>query len=413
MNGYRRQLLRKILMVSSDNQFSAADQALGYLYQLRYALFQTLRLPEETVCFIEKDDDIDFSDPEEGQILASLKHKAPGDALTDLSPDFWKSVRIWLDYYMKNDISTASVSFFLFTTGRVAVDSFLATFLPNAQKDEKLSDTICRVLERSESKTIQKTKDLLEQLSHDKWYDFFRRIAIFDSQERIQDIPALIIKERFRPIRPQFRLSVYERLEGWWNNECINLLTGQRVEPLHGLEVSEKIGAIAEQFRDDDLPVDFEYAEPKDGVYPETDDRYFVKQLRAIGLKSDRIRRAILDYYRSFQQRNSWLREIADLSGELETYDDRLVDEWARLREIVFEELEDSSPEGLLQRTGRELLNRLSTSDLSNLRIRPRVTATFVAMGSYHILANDEAPRVHWHPRFVERVAEILHGRRP
>ena len=68
-------------MSSSKNQFSAADQALGYLYQLRYALFQTLRLPEETVCFIEKDDDIDFSDPEEGRMLASLKHKAPGDSL--------------------------------------------------------------------------------------------------------------------------------------------------------------------------------------------------------------------------------------------------------------------------------------------------------------------------------------------
>ena len=43
-----------------------------------------IRLPEDTACFIERDDDIDFTDPEEGQILASLKHKAPGDRLTDL-----------------------------------------------------------------------------------------------------------------------------------------------------------------------------------------------------------------------------------------------------------------------------------------------------------------------------------------
>jgi len=400
-------------MPSSDNQFSAADQALGYLYQLRYALLQTLRLPEETVCFIEKDDDIDFSDPEEGRILASLKHKAPGDSLTDLSPDFWKSVRIWANYYIQKDNSAEAVSFFLFTTGRVAVGSFLEAFLPNSQKNAELVDRVDEVLGRSHSKTIQKTKDLLKQLSRDKWPDFFHRISIFDSQERIEDIPALIINERFRPIRPQFRLPVYERLEGWWNNACIDLLTRQRVEPLCGLEVSEKLGYIAEQFREDNLPIDFEHAEPEYGVYPETDDRYFVKQLRAIGLKSDRIRRAILDYYRAFQQRNSWLREIADLSGELETYDDRLVDEWARLREIVFEELEDSSPEELLQKTGRELLNRLSTSDLSNLRIRPMVTATFITMGSYHMLANDGSPRVHWHPRFEERVEEILHGRKP
>lgn len=399
-------------MHPSNNQFSAGEQALGYLYQFRYALFQTLRLPEKTVCFIERDDDIDFSDPDEGRILASLKHKAPGDALTDLSPDFWKSVRIWLDYYLKNDISTDPVSFFLVTTGKVVVGSLLEVFLPGKEKDDALLDRVRNVLTGSDSKLIKKTTDLLAKLVVDKWMDFFRRITIFDSQERIQEIPKLIMNERFRAIREQFRVPVYERLEGWWINACIDLLSNRRVEPMRGLEVSEKLAAIAQEFRDDSLPIDFADAEPKDGVSPETDDRYFVRQLRAIGLKSDRIRRGILDYYRAFQQRASWLREIADLSGELETYDDRLVDEWARLREIVFEELKDDSPEELLQATGRKLINRLTTSDHSNLRIRPQVSATFVTMGSYHLLANDGEPRVHWHPRFEERIEEILRGPR-
>jgi hypothetical protein len=399
-------------MPLSDNQFSAANPALGYLYQPRYALLQILRLPEETACFIERDDDIDFTDPDEGRILASLKHKAPGDTLTDLSPDFWKSVRIWLDYYIKNHASTMPLSFFLYTTGRVVAGSFLEAFLPNAEKPEDLITRVSEVLGVSESKTISKTKNLLAQLPPDKWPDFFRRITIFDSQERIQDIPTLIINERFRPVRPQFRVSVYERLEGWWNNACIDLLTGKRSEPIHGLEVSEKLSSIAEQFREDSLPIDFEHAEPDEGVNPDSDERYFVKQLRAVGLRSDRLRRAILDYYRAFEQRGSWLRENVTLSGELELYDDRLVDEWARLREIVFEELNDSSPEELLQETGRKLLTQLSTTDNPNLRIRTEVTATFVTMGSYHMLANNEAPRVHWHPRFQERVEQILYGRR-
>ena len=157
-------------------------------------------------------------------------------------------------------------------------------------------------------------------------------------------------------------------------------------------------------------PIDFEHYEPEDGVSPDSDNRYFVKQLRAIGLRSDRIKRAILDYYRAFEQRGSWQRENVTLSGELEHYDERLVDEWERLREIVFEELEDESPEKLLQRTGRDLLNKLSTSEHPNLRIRKGVTATFVTMGSYHMLANEDLPRVHWHPCFEERVAEILYG---
>ncbi len=401
--------------MSPDNsQFSASEPALGYLYQPRYALLQLLRLPEETECFIEKDDDIDFTDAQGGSILASLKHKAPGDTLTDLSPDFWKSVRIWLDYYLKENSLTSSASFFLFTTGSVAVGSFLVTFLPNAPKDESLPELITKVLAQSKSKTIKKTKDLLETLPKDKWQDFFRRISIFDNQERIQDIPKLIINEKLRAVRPQFRQPVYERLEGWWNNACIELLSGQRIEPLRGSEVSEMLSYIAEQFREDNLPIDFEHSVPEDEVNPDSDNRNFVNQLRAIGLHSDRLRRAILDYYRAFEQRGSWLRENVMLSGgELEQFDDRLVDEWARLREIVFEELADDSPEELLQETGRKLINNLSTSNHPNLRIRTGVTATFVTMGSYHMFANEETPRVHWHPRFEEKIADILHGRKP
>lgn len=69
-------------MVESTDNFSAGKQALGYLYQVRYALLQMIRLPEDTARFIERDDDLDFTDPEEVQILASLKHKARGDRLT-------------------------------------------------------------------------------------------------------------------------------------------------------------------------------------------------------------------------------------------------------------------------------------------------------------------------------------------
>lgn len=192
----------------------------------------------------------------------------------------------------------------------------------------------------------------------------------------------MIISEKLRTVRPQFRIPVYERLEGWWTNQCIELLTGRRKDPLRSSEVSEMLSSITEQYREDNLPIDFETAEPEEGVDPDSDDRYFVKQLRAIGLRSDRLTRAILDYYRAFEQRGSWLRENVTLTGEIEKYDDRLVDEWARIREIVFGELKADSPEEILQATGRKLLNDLSTSGHPALRIRKEVTATYVVMGS-------------------------------
>lgn len=50
-------------MADTTDNFSAGEQALGYLYQVRYALLQMIRLPEDTACFIERDDDLDFTDP--------------------------------------------------------------------------------------------------------------------------------------------------------------------------------------------------------------------------------------------------------------------------------------------------------------------------------------------------------------
>ena len=113
----------------SADQYSAGEQGLGYIYQPRFALLRLLQLPENTSVLIEKDDDLDFIDKDGVKTLASLKHKGVGDRLTDLSTDFWKSVRIWLARYNRDGRSEASLRFFLFSTGAVSNTSFLRRFL--------------------------------------------------------------------------------------------------------------------------------------------------------------------------------------------------------------------------------------------------------------------------------------------
>ena len=85
-----------------NNPFSAGEQGLGYIYQARFALLRLLSLSESSSVLIEKDDDLDFSDEDGVRSLASLKHKAVGDTLTDLAADFWKSVRIWLSSFERD-----------------------------------------------------------------------------------------------------------------------------------------------------------------------------------------------------------------------------------------------------------------------------------------------------------------------
>ena len=96
----------------SSDRFSAGEQGLGYIYQPRFALLRLLQLPESTSVLIEKDDDLDFLDKDGVKTLASLKHKAVGDRLSNLSIDFWKSVRIWLARYNRDGRSEAELRFF-------------------------------------------------------------------------------------------------------------------------------------------------------------------------------------------------------------------------------------------------------------------------------------------------------------
>jgi hypothetical protein len=154
----------------ATDKYSAGEQGLGYIYQARLALLHLLRLSEDTAVFLEKDDDLDFIDGGGGKSLASLKHKAVGDRLTDLSTDFWKSVNIWLTRYTRDGCAASNLRFFLFTTGTVSSNSFLARLLPNqpiASADaETLSELAILALAESKSQLIGPISVAFNKLSH-------------------------------------------------------------------------------------------------------------------------------------------------------------------------------------------------------------------------------------------------------
>jgi hypothetical protein len=400
---------------ASTDRYSAGEQGLGYIYQPRFALLRLLQLPESTSVLIEKDDDLDFIDKDGVKTLASLKHKGIGDRLTDLSMDFWKSVRIWLARYNRDGRSDASLRFFLFSTGTVSNTSFLRRFLPEPPaEDDKavaLSQIAADALAKSESKLIGEIAVEFHKLNDDEKDNFLSRIVIFDGGPRIEDVPSIIKEQHMRSIRHDNRDAIFERLEGWWNDAIVNLLVNKRADAIFGYEISDKLSAFSEEYKSDNLPITFRGKVPAREIDADNDPRLFVVQLREIGIASNRIRNAILDYYRAFEQRSSWARQNLLVSGEMEEYEDRLIDEWSRYRDVVFEELDEDSADAVLLEAGKALYQwaDLESGNSSTLRIRERVTEPYVVRGGFHILANSRPlPRVYWHPRFLSRVGQLL-----
>lgn len=397
------------------DKYSAGEQSLGYIYQARLALLHLLQLPEDTAVFLEKDDDLDFIDIDGGKSLASLKHKAIGDRLADLSTDFWKSVNIWLARYKRDGRAASNLQFFLFTTGTVSTKSFLARLRPDqlvaSGGAASLTELADSALAESTSKLIAPIATAFDELSDPEKQDFLERILILDSSPRIGDIPGVIRDKHMRSIRREHREFVFERLEGWWTDAVIKQLTGARAEGIFGYEVSDKLSNFAEEYKADNLPITFRGQMPAEEIDTEADPRLFVTQLREIGISSNRIRSAVLDYYRAFEQRSAWARENLLVSGEVEEYEDRIAEEWSRYKDVAFEKLTDDSAEDALREAGATLYNwaEFETGKIESLRIRARVTEPYVLRGSFHILADaSPEPKVYWHPRFLDRLSKVL-----
>lgn len=404
------------MAVAPTDKFSAGEQGLGYIYQGRLALLQLLQLPEDTAVFLEKDDDLDFIDGAAGKSLASLKHKAIGDRLTDLSTDFWKSVNIWLARYKRDGRAASNLRFFLFTTGTVSTDSFLARLLPGQPVATDDAATLAELADaavaESTSKLIGPIASTFNELSDPEKQDFLERILILDGSPRIGDIPAIIRDKHMRSIRREHREFVFERLEGWWTDAVIKQLTGAKPEGIFGYDVSDKLSNFAEEYKAENLPITFRGMMPADEIDTDADPRLFVAQLREIGISSNRVRSAILDYYRAFEQRSAWARENLLVLGEVEDYEDRLVDEWSRYKDVAFEKLKNDSAEEALREAGATLYNwaEFETGKVESLRIRARVTEPYVLRGSLHILADNPEPelRIYWHPKFLDRLGKVL-----
>lgn len=154
---------------------------------------------------------------------------------------------------------------------------------------------------------------------------------------------------------------------------------------------------LKDGYAEDNLPIQIPLPDPPTPPDPGNDPRQFVTRLRKIGLPPARVRRAILDYYRAYVHRDRWAKDTLLRFKELDQYDDRLLDEWARLCGGLWSELAGASDEDKAK-LGRELFQRLDTDAAREVVffIRPRCTEPSISRGTFHKLADEG--KVAWHP---------------
>lgn len=388
---------------------SAGPQALGYLYQVRYALLVVLSGVEDRAASVESLDDVTFEENGSPAELLQLKHHARKANLSDSSEDLWKTIRIWSNHTIDGRVDPRATALVLVTTATAPVNSIASLLRPERRRDVSLALTrLERVARSSQNKRLQSSFRSFLALSAEVREALVSSIHVSDQAPGI-DAAELRIKELLKPaVLREHRDGLYERLEGWWFGRVVAQMRAQTPTPISGFEVHDKVRAIADQFRPSALPIDFLEAKP-DSIDPECDSRSFVQQLRAIAVRNRRIEKAILDYYRAYEQRSRWTREQLLGIDELCDYEERLVDEWERYVDALVDSAEAaSSSDRELQFIGRQVLNWMELE--ADIRIRSDVIEAYVMRGSYHMLANEDEPRVWWHPHFIESLRSAAGG---
>ncbi|MGS7467754.1 ABC-three component system protein [Bacillus paranthracis] len=387
-----------------SDTFSASSQALGYLYQIRLALY--LAMKDENIdkdLGIELLDDVSFHSEGTPLELIQVKHHLKKEAsLTDGSLDLWKTIRVWSEAVKESKVEVPGVIFTLITTATASEGTVAFYLRDDKNRNPQLAmEKLMDFAQKSKSEN-QKNFDAFRNLNDEKRFELVKSIYIMDATSNIVDVTQLIKRRLTLSTRKIHLDALLERVEGWWFNRTVDvLLNNSKEEIIYGDEVHNKITEVSEELRADSLPIDYRNDEPPE-LNPENDQRLFVKQLRLIDLSNRRISHAIKDFYRASEQRSRWFRNGLLVPGELEKYEGILLEEWERKFERILEDIPED--ESNLNKHGKKLYNWMEDAQI---HIRKNCTEAYVMRGSYHMLTNEKNKGVGWHPQFEEKLKNI------
>lgn len=391
----------------SVSTFGAGASMVGYLYQIRIALLWAIRRSrtEDFTISIETLDDVSFEVDGEPAAVLQAKHSLNAAAtLTDLCPELWKTLRVWMVGLASGEIPVATARFLIATAQ--APEGSASALLGTEGDNRNIAEAAKRLQHAaitSSNSDLKSAFDAFLALGDSEREQLLSRIYVVPAQPDAAAILQQLQAELYHVSLHHQDLSV-QMLEGWWFKRVLSEL----VLPDGGIpraEIDAQISEIQESLKADSLPIDEELDALMVALdqLPAFSTRPFYKQVELVGGSQPRIRNAITSYLQAFRQRSAWTRNDLLFDADLQKYDRRLHAEWELQYAQVCDELGPNATEAAMAQAGRAILK---WAEDAHLPIRSGVNVPWVCRGSLHMLAEDR--RIGWHPDFAARLKAIF-----
>ncbi|WP_039653793.1 ABC-three component system protein [Clostridium tyrobutyricum] len=394
---------------------SASEQFIGYLYQIRYALYMLLVEEDDDVqiCIENYDDIAIVKNNSVNSLVQTKSHSGKNGRLTNASVDLWRTIKSWCDVIEENNIDVTKTKFLIITTASAPKDSAAYMLKNSLYTDLESTRDTNKALEvlLNTSSTISNKKNLSFYDKFNKMNDDIRKklidnVYVLDNCSNIVNLKPKIMKFINRISLPSYGDKIYERLEGRWFDMIVNCLHQKNSVFIPSMQVRSILSGIRDEYSSDNLPISINKELTPTQEEMKDRDKLFLDQLRLICVTKNRLNTAIKDYYRAYKQRLNWVRDGLLYANDLQDYENILIDEWQRYFDEMCEDLQDYGDnivESIKQKEGRSLFNKISDKSIN---IREKCTEPFIMRGSYHMLANKLD--VGWHIDFEKRLCKIF-----
>lgn len=223
----------RIVIFMDKNIFDATPSALGYIYQVRYALLLALKKiaeandPDDCFISIEKLDDIAFEengDPVE--LLQAKYHGTPGN-LTDRSADLWKTVRVWSEMIASQNVALEEATFTLLTTESAVPDSIAGRLgADEGTRDvQAVLDAMQIIAQETGNTTNKKAYEAFTALKPWQQEGLLKSIYVIGNSPHIIEVEEKI-KRQIRLSASAHHVDAFtSRLEGLWFKRVIEVMS--------------------------------------------------------------------------------------------------------------------------------------------------------------------------------------------
>lgn len=384
----------------------AAASAIGYLYQVRWALLALVRRSRtqpDISLTLELLDDVAFESGGVASELLQLKHHVSrtGD-LGDKSVDVWKTLKVWMDGQVSRRPDGPLLT--LVTTTVAEQGSAMALLRVSGRDAGAALALLDAAAVSSQAKATKPARDLWLQFPKPDRLAMLERTEVLDGQAAIESVDAEIEAELSFAAPFQHRHAYFDRVFEWWNKAAVSLLRGQR-DVLTGVDLHSRLSDIRDFFRADNLPTLVQIADVDEAELAATyDGQQFLVQLHWVKANGTALRKAVIDYHRAVTQTTKWVDDSLIGIHEIQQFEDNLVDEWERAFANMQQDLLEDADDATLERAGRDLFQALSAS--TGITIRALYDEPFYARGKRHELA--DKGQLGWHPNFQDMFAALV-----